>query len=115
MKLKDIIFEYGELDGEAKLLQQELDKKFPEAGRIIVSMGNYSAGREDDDPRKDMSYGQVQFMVTIEYEDAEWNEMVSYIKDKGYTITQDSNYADEDPGERRWYPSIKFDFKRENI
>ena len=52
MKLKDIIFEYGELDGEAKLLQQELDKKFPEAGRIIVSMGNYAGGREDDDPLK---------------------------------------------------------------
>ena len=110
MKLTDIILEYGEFKGQEDALQAELSKRF-DISRVYVSMGNYAGGREDDDPLKDMSHGKVTFMVKSEFEDGEWNEMVDYIKEKGYTITQDSNYFDEDPGERYWYPSINFNFK----
>ena len=110
MKLSDIILEYGEYNEQEDALQAELSKRF-DISRVYVSMGTYAGGREDDDPLKDMSYGKVTFMVKSEFEDSEWKEMVNYIEEKGYTITQDSNYFDEDPGERYWYPSINFNFK----
>lgn len=110
MKLSNIILESRDYAQEEKGLERELEK-ISGVSRIHVTMGDYAGGRPDDDPLKDLSYGSVNFMVHSEFEDLEWDRLVDFIKAKGYDVQQESNYADEEPGERYWYPSIKWHFK----
>ncbi|MDA9112047.1 hypothetical protein N9J42_01040 [bacterium] len=110
MKLSNIILEYGEYEQEEGKLARDIKNRF-DLGRVSVSMGNYSAGREDNDPLKDMSYGKITFMTRGDFEDSTWNKILSYVKSLDFEITSDSNYFDEDPGERYYYPSIKFHFR----
>ena len=111
MKLVDIILEYTDRykDLEASLAK-DLESK-TNSGPCFVSMGDYAGGRPDNDPLKDMSYGKVTFTTTSDFEEDHWNKIKKYIESRGYDITQDSNYFDEEPGERYYYPTIKFHFK----
>ena len=111
MKLSNIILEYGEYQQEEDKLARDIKNRF-DLGRVSVSMGNYSAGREDNDPLKGKAYGKVTFRVKDEFEQSDWNKIISFIKSKGLEITQDSNYYENDPGEREYFPSVKFHFNQ---
>lgn len=111
MKLRNIILEYGEYKAEENALEKDLKSRF-DIGRMMVSLGDYSSGRSDDDPLKDMSFGSVTFLVHSDFEKGEWNKILEYLKSLGYDIQSDSNYFEEDPGERYYYPKIKFHFKK---
>lgn len=111
MKLLNIILEYGQYKAEEDALERELKSKF-NIGRLSVSFGDYSDGRQDNDPLKGMSFGSVTFLVRNDFEDAEWNKIKDHLKASGYDIQSDSNYFEEDPGERYYYPKIKFHFKK---
>ena len=74
-------------------------------------MGNYSGDREENDPLKGMSFGKITFMTRNDFEDSTWNKILEYVKSLGYEVTSESNYFEEDPGERYYYPTIKFQFK----
>ena len=76
---------------DKETLKRELEDKFNV--RPIISNFN---GKID----------QIQFDTRSEFSDNEWNEILDYIKSKGFEITKESNYADEEPGERSWYPRI---------
>lgn len=112
MKLTDILLEvdFNKYDKESDSLAKELDSKF--GGDPYVSMGDYSAGREDNDPLKGKAYGKVTFRVKSEFGEDEWNKLTGFIKSKGLEITQDSNYYDIEPGEREWFPSVNFNFNK---
>lgn len=111
MKLSNIILEYGQYKAEEDALEKELKSKF-DISRLIVSLGDYSGGRPDNDPLKDLSFGSVTFLVHSDFKDEEWNKILDHLKSLGYDIQSDSNYFDEDPGERYYYPKIKFHFKK---
>ena len=50
-------------------------------------------------------------MTRNDFEDSTWNKILEYVKSLGYEVTSESNYFEEDPGERYYYPTIKFQFK----
>jgi hypothetical protein len=111
MKLTSIILEVGEYKAEEKALEKDISNKF-NIDRVMVSLGDYAGGRSDDDPLKDMSFGSITFLVNSDFEKGVWNKILDYVKSLGYDIQSDSNYFEEDPGERYYYPKIKFHFKR---
>lgn len=111
MKLRSIILEYGEYKAEEQALEKDLSSRF-DTGRMIVSLGDYSDGRPDNDPLKDMSFGSITFLVHSDFDKDEWNKILKYLESLGYDIQSESNYFDEDPGERYYYPKIKFHFKK---
>lgn len=111
MKLTDIIVEnFDKYRQEENDLQRGLESN-TKSGDNFVSMGDYAGGRPDNDPLKDMSYGKVTFRTLDEFEDEHWEDIKKYINSRGYDIVSDSNYADTEPGERYYYPTIKFHFK----
>jgi hypothetical protein len=52
--------------------------------------------------------GEITFRMRGEFPDNEWDKILDLIKSKGFEITQDSNWYDIEPGEREWFPKIKF-------
>ena len=70
----------------------------------------YSGDRPDSDPLKGKGYGDITFRVRGELSDQEWNKALKWVKDKGWEVTSESNFYDYEPGERYWYPKIKFQF-----
>lgn len=111
MKLTDIIFEYTDAYKRIEdSLAKDIENK-TNSGDCFVSMGDYAGGRPDDDPLKDMSYGKVTFQTRSDFEEPHWDKIKSYVESRGYDITQDSRFFDDEPGERYYYPTIKFHFK----
>lgn len=111
MKLTDLIVEnFDKYRQEEEDLQKGLEAN-TKGDDCYVTMGDYSGGRPDNDPLKDMSYGKVTFRTVNDFENSDWEDIKKYIESKGYDITSDSNYADIEPGERNYYPTIKFHFK----
>lgn len=111
MKLTNIILEVQEYRAEESALAKDISSKF-NIDDVTVSLGDFSGGRSDSDPLKDMSFGSITFLVRSDFEETEWNKILDYVRSLGYDIKSDSNYFDEDPGERYYYPSIKFHFKK---
>jgi|SaaInlStandDraft_1057018.scaffolds.fasta_scaffold207131_2 hypothetical protein len=111
MKLTDIILEYTDAYKSIEASLARDIERSTDSGDCYVSMGDYAGGRPDDDPLKDMSFGTVTFKTSNDFEEGHWDKIKKYVESRGYDITQDSPYFDEDPGERYYYPSIKFHFK----
>ena len=110
MKLTSIILEadFDKYRDKEDSLAREIDNKF--GGDPYVSMGEYAGGRADDDPRKDKGFGSVKFRMRGEFKDSKWQQILDFIKSKGFDIQQDSNYYDSEPGEREWFPKVDFHF-----
>jgi len=101
MKLSKLVLEdYAKYKEEAAKLQQELRDTY-NRDDIFVTMGQYY--------ERDRGFGKVSYTVNDEIDPAEWKNMLNYLKAKGFEITQESNWYDEDD-DRRWYPDIKFEF-----
>ena len=101
MKLSKLVLEdYAKYKEEAEKLQQELRDTY-NRNDIFVTMGQYY--------ERDRGFGKVSYTVNDEIDPAEWKNMINYLKAKGFEITQESNWYDEDD-DRRWYPDIKFEF-----
>lgn len=101
MKLSNVILEdFAKYQQEALKLEKELQDTY-NRDDIKVSMGQYY--------EKDRGFGKVTYLVRDEIDPAEWKNMKNYLLAKGFEITQESNWYDEDD-DRRWYPDIKFEF-----
>jgi hypothetical protein len=100
--------EYGEYDNKAKDLTTDI-KKILSRYSPYVSMGMYGGDRPDSDPLKDKGYGSISFR-SYELPDEDWNKALKWVESNGFEVTSDSNYYEEDPGERYYYPKIKFQF-----
>jgi len=112
MKLSKIIAEvvdYEKYNDYEREFAKELDSKFK--GNPSVSMVDYSQDREDSDPLKGKGTGTISFRMRDEFSNSTWQEIINYVKAKGYRITSDSNYYDIEPGEREWFPRITFEFE----
>ena len=104
--MKESINEYGEFENQENKLSKEIDDIF--GGNPYVSMGVYARTKGE-------GYGKVSFRMRDEFADDKWNEILNFVKSKGYNITQESNYYDIEPGEREWFPTIDFKFNSTNI
>lgn len=114
MKLSDIILkEYGEFNEQEKELQNKVASALTGDYRISVNMGAYSGGRTEDDPLKDRGFGDVTFQHKDDLPEEDFNKAVDVINSNGYEvdIKQSSRFYDSEPGERDYYPKIKFGFK----
>ena len=104
-----LIKEFGEYKDAQDELNKELSKEFSSA-RPYISLGMYAGGRSDSDPLKDKGYGDITFRINGELSDQEWNKALKWVESKGWEVTDESNWYDYEPGERYWYPKIKFQF-----
>ena len=104
-----LIKEFGEYKNAQDELNKELSKEFSSA-RPYISLGMYAGGRPDSDPLKDKGYGDITFRINGELSDQEWNKALKWVESKGWEVTDESNWYDYEPGERYWYPKIKFQF-----
>ena len=109
MKPKDQMNEYGEYSFKEKELKQELDSVFGNY-RPFINLGMYTGDRPDNDPRKGKGYGKVSFTSREELPNEDWNKALKWIESKGFKITSEDNTYEEEPGERRYHPSINFEF-----
>ena len=101
MKLSNIILEeFTRFRAEAKKLENELKDTY-NRDDIDVTIGQYH--------NRDRGYGKVTFRTQYELAPSEWNNIKNFLEAKGYEITSQSNYADDD-GDRYFYPSIKFEY-----
>ena len=103
MKLSSIIFE-NRFDQQAKKLEGELQASHKNLN-IRVSMGYYA----EDGPKASKGYGKVTFVQRETVDPAEWKNLKNILRAKGLEIESDSNYYDQD-NDRRYYPSLKFEF-----
>jgi len=104
-----LIKEFGEYKDAQDELNKELSKEFSSA-RPYISLGMYAGGRPDSDPLKDKGYGDITFRINGELSDQEWNKALKWVESKGWEVTDESNWYDYEPGERYFYPKIKFQF-----
>jgi hypothetical protein len=111
--MNESLNEYGEYNDIADSLQAEMRKLFGDS--VYTSMGSYGDDRPDSDPLKGKGYGQIFFRETNDLPDNEWKKVINFLKSKGFEITSESNYYEEDPGERIYYPKIQFHFNRSEI
>ena len=62
------------------------------------------------DVRASLSSDKIEFLKRDDIDKNTFEEMIRFIEDKGYTVDrkQSDRFYDEDPGERSFYPRIKF-------
>lgn len=116
MKLTNIILnEYGEFKKQENELETKLNSALSSDYNLYVSIGAYSGDRSEDDPLKGMGFGEVVFLIKSELPEEEFEKAINTINSSGYTVNikQSSNYYENEPGERDYYPKIKFTFKIE--
>tara|TARA_R110000823_G_scaffold202194_1_gene333117 strand:+ start:635 stop:970 length:336 start_codon:yes stop_codon:yes gene_type:complete len=109
MKLSNIILnEQDEFKSQIDSLQRELNKDYSPH----VSMGAYHQPRPDDDPLKDKGFGSITFLHKEELPENEFSRAIAIVSSKGYEVDlkQSTNYYENEPGERDYYPKIKFNF-----
>ena len=92
---------YTKFKTQSDELQAELRDTY-NRDDIHVRIGQYHG--------RDRGFGKVQIMADEELPDALYKNMKNFLSAKGYEITGGSNFADIDPGERSYYPDIKFEF-----
>ena len=101
MKLSSIVLEdFIKFKGEAEKLQKELRDTY-NRDDIHVQLGQYSG--------RDRGYGKISFLTNSEIPNSEWSNIKNFLTAKAYEITDESNWYDEDD-DRKWYPSLKFEF-----
>lgn len=101
MKLSSIVLEdFMKFESQAKQLQNELRDTY-NRDDIFVTLGQYH--------QRDRGYGRLQITTRDEIAPNEWKNLKNFLTAKGFEITSESNYYDEDD-DRRWYPSLKFEF-----
>ena len=95
MKLSNIILnEQNEFKSQIEALERELNQEY----RPYVSMGAYHQPRPDSDPLKNKGFGSVTFLHKDELPENELDK------------EQSTNYYENEPGERDYFPKIKFTF-----
>lgn len=110
MKLSDIILESLDYEKEEGLLKQELESNF-KGYDYIVNMGAYSQDRSDDDPLKGKGYGSVIFHEKSDVDEKTFNKVVAFLEViKKFDIVSKDRFYDVEPGERDYFPKIKFNF-----
>ena len=62
------------------------------------------------DVRASLSSDKIEVLERDDIDEDTFEEMIRFIEDKGYTVDrkQSDRFYDEDPGERSYYPRIKF-------
>jgi len=62
------------------------------------------------DVRASLSSDKIEVLKRDDIDEDTFEEMIRFIEDKGYTVDskQSDRFYDEDPGERSFYPRIKF-------
>ena len=60
--------------------------------------------------RASLSSDKIEVLERDDIDEDTFEEMIRFIEDKGYTVDrkQSDRFYDEDPGERSYYPRIKF-------
>lgn len=113
MKLTDILLEQQDynLDKKEAELESSLQGKFRQYNPY-VNLRAYAQSRPDDDPLKNKGFGKVTFNFRKDdsIPESDFKAVKEILVQKGYTITQESNTYEVEPGERSNFPHIKFNF-----
>lgn len=107
MKLSTIILEQ-DATHEYKVASDKLADEIKRASgedRVFVDMGAYS----DLGPKREKGYGKVTFIKSDTVNPTAFKQVINLLTAKGFEITEEGNWYDEDE-DRRYYPTIKFEF-----
>lgn len=109
MKLSNIIlredhdyFKYNKQAKEFTNQAQRLAREY----NPIVSMGHYV----EDGPLAGKGFGKVSFQVTKDVPEEITKAIINKVLPKEFEIEYVENMYDIDPGERDYFPMIKFKF-----
>lgn len=89
---------------EGSDLENSIKKDFENylsAYKPFVSIGTYH--------KSDKQFGKVTFRHKGSLPEEDWKKAEQIIEKHGGEITNSGNYYDQEPGERDYYPDIKFD------
>lgn len=114
MKLTNIILnEYGEFKKEENELKRKLNSTLSSDYNLYVSIGAYSGDRPDSDPLKGRGFGSVSFIHKEDIPEEDFSKAIDVINKSGYEVDlkQSDRFYDYEPGERDFFPRIKFGFK----
>jgi len=114
MKLVKIILEYGESDNTLEMLQAELTKRYGQY-KPNLTMNQYSQDREKGDKLFGKGFGKLEFIVREDLPKELFNEITRFLEDKHFAITSTTSTYENEPGERRIYPSIGFNFNLRDL
>ena len=106
------INEYFEYADKEKALQKDLENHFGIVFTPFLRLGKYSGDRTPDNPKYKKGYGSITFRQNEPLNDADWNKALKWIETNipSSKITQQANYYDHEPGEKRIYPKVDFEF-----
>ena len=113
MKLSNILLnEYGEFKAEENKLEKLLKRRLCQAYRLNINMNAYDQDRKDDDPLKGKGFGSITFVYRDEIPHDDFEMAKALLTNQGLEVIEDqsTNYYDSDPGERDYFPKIKFHF-----
>ena len=92
-----------------KSLEDELNVNFSKYNPGL-HIGMYSKDRPDDDPLKDKGFGTITFRYRDDLPKELFNKAIAIVERLGGEITSKVNQYEAEPGERDFYPTIKFNF-----
>lgn len=111
--MKVLHSDLGINENSTKVLKDRIESHFESTYSEYspyVDCGEYSGGRADDDPRKGRGYGKITFRYKDDIPEDVFEKMKKDLESFGTDITNSGRYYDYEPGERDFYPTIKFDY-----
>ena len=108
-----LLNEYGEFKSQENELELKLQSGISQDYNFSVSMGAYAGDRPDSDPLKGRGFGSVSFIYKDDIPEEDFSKAIDIINSIGYEvdIKQSNRFYDYEPGERDFFPRIKFGFK----
>lgn len=92
-----------------KSLEDELNVNFSKYNPGL-HIGMYSKDRPDDDPLKDKGFGTITFRYRDDLPQELFEKAIAIVERLGGEVTGKRNQYEAEPGERDYYPTIKFSF-----
>lgn len=109
MKLSKLILEFGEYKTQEEKFTKELESIAGDY-RPYLYIGSYGGNRSDDDPLKDKGYGKISFRHRDSLPDQDYKKVIDWAESKGFEVVEKANWYDYEPGERDYWPTLKFHF-----
>ena len=114
MKLINVILnEYGKFKSQENELESKLETGIKQDYKFSINIGAYAGDRPDSDPLKGRGFGSVSFIHKDDIPEEDFSKAIDIINNSGYEvdIKQSDRFYDFEPGERDFFPRIKFGFK----
>lgn len=105
--------ELGINENSTKELKDKIENHFKstyDEYSPFVDCGEYNQDRDENDPLRGKGYGKITFRYKDDIPEDVFEKMKKELESFGAVITNSGRHYDYDPGERDYYPTIKFNY-----